>query len=447
MNMTLSRILGGIGRALISAGVLILLFVAYQLWGTGLQTQAAQNRLEDEFEQQLQEWNAAQQVAEQTNAPASSSSSTSTSATSSETSAPSTSQQDPTSETTAPTTSEAPTTTAAPASTGTTVPNIPEIAENGAAIASLDIPDIGLRWTVVEGVAVEDLKKGPGHYPGTPMPGQPGNAAIAGHRTTYGAPFFRINELEAGDPIFVRTLQGQFEYRVRESLIVTPDEYDRVINQPEGDLLTLTSCHPRYSAAERYIVHAELIGESVPGFTPEQLAAQSAAAEQAGQFGAPDAEERAAVEGGAPGDADSSSDAAASANSGDGSGEAGPDPAAGGSDDDNDDNADGSGAAADTTNDNSGAAGNDPSNELAAADVEVAQQQFTLDHNEGALRDPGAWTPVLPWALLAASTWFAAWLLGRQWRKIPAYALGLPIFLLFLFMFFEKFSLLLPAAY
>ncbi len=468
MNMTLSRVLGGIGRVLISAGALILLFVAYQLWGTGLQTRAAQDRLENEFEQQLADWEAQQQetpidVSAPDPDPTTSSSNPSTTSddgdaddgdddgeaedgdTGEDDSDDGDSGDSDGGQTPADTTEATAPPTTVPPITGTTVPNIPELPENGEAVASLDIPDIGLNWTVVEGVDVEDLKKGPGHYPGTPMPGQPGNAAIAGHRTTHGAPFFRVNELEPGDPIFVRTLQGQFEYRVTESLVVQPEEYDRVINLPEGDLLTLTSCHPRYSAAQRFIVHAELVGEAVPGYTPEQLAAQLAAAERAGQFGAPDEVEVQAVNS-APANTDQGEAGDDDTDTADDDGDSADSES--GDDGDNGDTGDDNTGAGGTDTESSDSATTEPAvdraDELAAPDLSQFQ---TLDQNDGALTDPGAWGPVIPWAMLAGGAWFATWLLGRQWRKIPAYGLGLPIFLLFLFMFFEKFSLLLPAAY
>src|SRR6201999_1449639 len=76
------------------------------------------------------------------------------------------------------------------------------------------IPKIGLNMFIVEGVSKDDLKKGVGHYPGTPMPGQAGNASVAGHRTTYLAPFNRIDELSPGDDIYVYTKQGKFHYQV-----------------------------------------------------------------------------------------------------------------------------------------------------------------------------------------------------------------------------------------
>lgn len=124
----------------------------------------------------------------------------------------------------------------------------------------------------MEGVNKDDLRKGPGHYPGTPLPGQPGNAAIAGHRTTYGAPFNRIDELVPGDEIVVFTPQGKFTYQV----IAPPDGAWKVIERGPGwfsvrptqsqvlaatidNRLTLTACHPKLSAEQRIIVVAELV--------------------------------------------------------------------------------------------------------------------------------------------------------------------------------------------
>jgi len=128
-------------------------------------------------------------------------------------------------------------------------------------VAILKIPKLGLEKAVIEGVGVPELKKGPGHYPNTPMPGQPGNASIAGHRTTYGAPFFKLDELVQGDQILVTTRQGRFRYDVRESKVVRPDE-NSVLDNTGDDRLTLTTCNPRYSAAQRLIVVAALQGEA-----------------------------------------------------------------------------------------------------------------------------------------------------------------------------------------
>src|SRR3546814_2018073 len=83
-------------------------------------------------------------------------------------------------------------------------------------------PICGVDETIIEGVSLADRKHGPGHVPETPLPGQEGNAAIAGHRTTYGAPFNRIDELVPGDEIIVQTIQGEFRYTMTEQLIVSP---------------------------------------------------------------------------------------------------------------------------------------------------------------------------------------------------------------------------------
>ena len=95
------------------------------------------------------------------------------------------------------------------------------------------------------------------------MPGQPGNAAIAGHRTTYGAPFNRLDELVAGDAILVTTSQGEFRYEVETSFVVRPDQSE-VLDPTPDNRLTLTTCNPRYSAAQRLIVVAKLVTEPAP---------------------------------------------------------------------------------------------------------------------------------------------------------------------------------------
>jgi sortase A len=235
--------LGAVGRVLVTGGILILLFVAYQLWGTGILQARAQNDLEQQFQQSLQ-------------AEASSSSSTST-------------------------TSPGPTaTTLAPATT--TVPPPPEIPPQGEAVARIAIPKLGMDQFVVEGVDVGDLRKGPGHYPATPLPGQEGNVAIAGHRTTYGAPFENLDQLATGDEITVQTVQGTFNYELSEDpFVVSPDDGDVLLPtsdpaRPASSLatLTLTTCNPKYSAAERLIVKASLVlpPGAVPLPAPETVA-------------------------------------------------------------------------------------------------------------------------------------------------------------------------------
>jgi sortase A len=136
-------------------------------------------------------------------------------------------------------------------------------APEGTAIAHLVIPAIAVDKYVVEGVTEAALKEGPGHYPGTPRPGEPGNVAIAGHRTTYGAPFFRLNELKPGDKIQIAVSPTkQFLYVVDHTEIVKPTDVAVIANTPDNRL-TLTTCNPRYEATTRLIVVAKLTDEPV----------------------------------------------------------------------------------------------------------------------------------------------------------------------------------------
>lgn len=133
--------------------------------------------------------------------------------------------------------------------------------DEGEAFALIRIPSIERLadgWNVVEGVSVDNLKNGAGHMPATPLPGQPGNSVISGHRTTYGAPFHELDELEAGDTIEVDTAIGTHVYEVRSVEIVRPT--DVWVTEPrDGAWLTLTTCHPKFSARQRLIVFAELV--------------------------------------------------------------------------------------------------------------------------------------------------------------------------------------------
>lgn len=116
---------------------------------------------------------------------------------------------------------------------------------------------------VVGDVSLAALRRGPGHYPRSAEPGEAGNFAVAGHRTTYGAPFFRLDELRPGDEIHVTGRDGRrHTYEVREQRIVSPADTWVVEPEPlgrEGPTLTLTTCHPRFSARQRLVVWAELV--------------------------------------------------------------------------------------------------------------------------------------------------------------------------------------------
>jgi sortase A len=127
----------------------------------------------------------------------------------------------------------------------------------GDAIGQLQIPRLGNTYNVVQGTGTQDLEEGPGHYPSTAFPGMGQTVAIAGHRTTYLAPFRFINELKPGDRIFITMRYGKFTYVVQYLRIVKPSDV-WVINDVGYERLVLSACNPIYSAAQRIIVFARL---------------------------------------------------------------------------------------------------------------------------------------------------------------------------------------------
>jgi sortase A len=154
--------------------------------------------------------------------------------------------------------------------------------EAGSPLTRIVVPAIDLSTVVVEGTSPAALRAGAGHYPNTPLPGEVGNVGIAGHRTTYGRPFNRVDELEPGDEIWLITPVGDHRYVVSDPdpdigenpWVTTPDDWGVVAASDEA-LLTLTSCHPKGSAQQRIIVRAELV-ESLPagGYADQADAAQ-----------------------------------------------------------------------------------------------------------------------------------------------------------------------------
>jgi sortase A len=127
----------------------------------------------------------------------------------------------------------------------------------GDAIGKIELPTIDKSYYVVEGIDTGSLRKGPGHYPDTPLPGRRGTVAIAGHRTTYGAPFRNIDKLDPGDRITVDMPYGRFRYEVERTRIV--DDGALWVTKTVGfNRLILTACHPLYSAAQRIVVFARL---------------------------------------------------------------------------------------------------------------------------------------------------------------------------------------------
>jgi sortase A len=131
-------------------------------------------------------------------------------------------------------------------------------ARSGHAIGRIGLPKIGAHYVVVQGTDVDSLRKGPGHYPATNFPGQGGTVAIAGHRTTYGAPFNQIDKLKKGDQIVLEMPYGRFIYTVDHTKIVDPTNLGVVKRVPGPEQLVLSACHPLYSAAQRIVVFARL---------------------------------------------------------------------------------------------------------------------------------------------------------------------------------------------
>jgi sortase A len=132
----------------------------------------------------------------------------------------------------------------------------------GAALGHIDIPKIGANYTVVQGTDEISLEAGPGHYPSTALPGLGQTVAIAGHRTTYLAPFRHIDALRPGDRIIVTMPYGRFAYSVQFTRIVTPTAW-WVTRSVGYDRLVLSACNPLYSAAQRIVVFARLV-QTVP---------------------------------------------------------------------------------------------------------------------------------------------------------------------------------------
>jgi len=127
--------------------------------------------------------------------------------------------------------------------------------DNGDAIARLRVPRLDLNLVVVNGTNASDLRRGPGRHEETFMPGEGKIVYVAGHRTTYGAPFSEINQLDVGDPITVELPYGSVEYRVTSHRIV--DDNDLAVLKSHGrEELVLQACHPRFFASQRYLVYA-----------------------------------------------------------------------------------------------------------------------------------------------------------------------------------------------
>ena len=136
----------------------------------------------------------------------------------------------------------------------------------GAPIAQLIVPRMHLEAIVIQLAGLDDranLNRGPGHVPGTAFPGMPGNVFIAGHRTTYGAPFGALDQMRNGDKIILITAEGRHIYTVNEQRIVDPHDLS-VLGQEGVPRVTLMACHPKFTARQRLLVIGRLSGETTP---------------------------------------------------------------------------------------------------------------------------------------------------------------------------------------
>lgn len=205
--------IGVLGELMITLGLLLVLFLVWQLWWTDVVADSAQSAEITAVKQHWQRPADPQRVArERTDAP----------------------------------------------------PTVP-VAPTAQVFATLHIPAFDRdEVPLAEGVSREQVLnvKGAGHYPGTAMPGQVGNVAVAGHRTSYGKPFNQIDRLRPGDPVVIETAQAYYVYTVTGHRIVDPTQVEVVAPDPEHPgrrpterLMTMTACHPLFSARERYVVH------------------------------------------------------------------------------------------------------------------------------------------------------------------------------------------------
>ncbi|MGI8462333.1 MAG: sortase [Solirubrobacterales bacterium] len=133
----------------------------------------------------------------------------------------------------------------------------------GEGIGRIRIPAIGLEQAMVEGTDPGALEQGPGHYSATDLPGAGSTVGIAGHRTTYGAPFRRIVELEGGDEVIVEMPYATLTYEVDEARVVAPSDVE-IVRPRKRERLVLTACHPLYSDSERYAVFGDLVEVTEP---------------------------------------------------------------------------------------------------------------------------------------------------------------------------------------
>jgi sortase A len=218
-SRTFTSLLSAVAAVLLLSGALMAGFVVFLLYGTGIETRIEQRRLLQELESTS---------SPELPAPAGQS-------------LPITAKQ----------------------------PHESPIVDLGDPLGQISIPAIGAEWVFVSGIGADELRLGPGHFPDTQLPGEQGNMALAGHRTTHGAPFSRIDEIDPGDEIILTTPTGEHRYISVGTAIVGPADYSEISTQwPTIPTLSLVSCHPKYSTRQRIIVHAVLAGYELPAGSP-----------------------------------------------------------------------------------------------------------------------------------------------------------------------------------
>ncbi|CAB4860147.1 unannotated protein [freshwater metagenome] len=374
-------VVGNLGRTLITIGMLMFAFVGYQLWGTGIQEARSQDQLAQDFNQAIHD--------------AGLDTTTTGTGTTPGTGTVSGTAVDTT-----------PTTVANPAEQV-----FPTGIAPGDAIATIAIPAIGVNKYVVAGVSVKDLRKGVGHFPNTPFPGQLGNAAIAGHRTTYGQPFYRLDKLHKGDEIKISTiLGGSYVYMVTSIEEVGKNDYHVISDSnPKKATLTLVTCTPIGTASRRLVVHAAL---------------DTARSSQVGKPTLYYGQEPSTVVTTAP---------------------PGETPAGG--------TAEGGSATAEsvvpgsnlpaTLTTTPGGSTSDGSNPDQAAGFNTPTDAF----NQGWFADGRAWPHVIGWGLLLMAVCLGAYQLAKRQRRLwLGFLVGMVPFVVVLYFFFENVNRMLPAA-
>ena len=485
------------GRTIAVLGMVLLLFVVYQLWGTSLQYARAQSGLRDDFSSLLAKTAA---FRDGTDGSAATSSATAISSgtamlsagaaelssgtaqlrasaqTLSSSAAPSAPEEAETAGTEA---AEAPEPEAAEAaeaaetalgktvlvSPGTRLPRAeienanlvytPGAEEilpllypgDGKAVARIIIPAIKMDEIVVEGTDVDALRKGPGHYSWTPLPGQPGNASIAGHRTTYGAPFANIGNLRPNDRITVQTAQGEFIYEVLSQdlptkgyLIVSPDRVD-LLRDKGNNLLTLTSCHPRFSNRQRIVVQARLLGDPVVpmrNLNQRQDAPQELASEDLTEVAVEAGETDAAVE----------TDVAVETDAAERTSAAGGDEISAVSEGEAIQT-----GSVQTENIQTGSVASEAPGANSYPDAFNAGPEVSASGNaevgasfgSGLSGERSAIPSAVLWFVATAILWAAVWLVGTRWRRMPSVAIGILPVLGCLFVAFSYLDRALPS--